>query len=270
MDLATVLGLGLGAVIVCVVMIMDGGTPTELFSHPSALLLIFGGAAMATAVTLPIAVTFRLPKLILMVFFQKKYDSTEAIELISRMADKARREGLLALEDESKKIDDPFLRKGIMLVVDGIEPAQVRTILELEIKHMRERHEQGYNFFNQAGGFGPTFGIIGTVMGLISALKELDDPNKLAHAIAGAFLATLWGLLSANLVWLPIGGKLMTNSQHEIAFRHLLQEGILALQSGENPRLIREKLSAFLPPSERKDMQAKPKGGEAKKARAEA
>jgi chemotaxis protein MotA len=168
------------------------------------------------------------------------------------MADKARREGLLALEEESKKIPDPFLRQGIMLVVDGTDPAQVRQILELEIKNMEERHEIGINFFVTAGGFSPTFGIIGTVMGLISVLKQLDDPGKLAKSIAAAFLATLWGLLSANLIWLPIGGKLTLRSKEEVTYRHMLLEGILSLQAGENPRIIKEKLSTFLSPAERK------------------
>jgi chemotaxis protein MotA len=182
----------------------------------------------------------------------KKVNLPEIINTLAAMADKARREGLLALEEESKKIPDPFLRQGIMLVVDGTDPAQVRQILELEIKNMEERHEIAISFFNTAGGFSPTFGIIGTVMGLISVLKQLDDPGKLAKSIAAAFLATLWGLLSANLIWLPIGGKLTLRSKEEVNYRHMLLEGILSLQAGENPRIIKEKLSTFLSPAERK------------------
>jgi chemotaxis protein MotA len=171
--------------------------------------------------------------------------------MMAVMADKARREGLLALEDEAKKIEDPFLRKGIMLVVDGIEPAQVRTILELEIHNMEGRHALGYGFFNTAGGFSPTFGIIGTVMGLIAVLQNLSNPDALAESIAVAFLATLWGLLSANLIFLPIGGKLLAKSHEEVVFRRMLLEGVLSLQAGENPRLIREKLNVFLAPNAR-------------------
>jgi chemotaxis protein MotA len=174
-----------------------------------------------------------------------------AIGILTNMADKARREGLLALEEEAKNIDDPFLQKGIMLVVDGVDPAQVRAILETDIKHMRERHSQGIEFINSAGGYGPTFGIIGTVMGLITVLQELDEPSKLGKSIAAAFLATLWGILSANVIWLPLAGKLRTKSEEESAYRSLLVEGILALQAGENPRLVKEKLTAFLPPSQR-------------------
>ncbi|MBA4385750.1 MAG: hypothetical protein C0410_13515 [Anaerolinea sp.] len=186
------------------------------------------------------------------------------------MADKARREGLLALEEESKKIKDPFLQKGIMLVVDGVDPSQVRAILETNIENLEERHKKGAAAFAGAGGFAPTFGIIGTVMGLMNALKMLDDPEKLAEAIAGAFLATLWGLLFANLIFLPLGNKLKAKSQEEVHYRNLLTEGILALQAGENPRIVREKLNAFLAPKEIKtdDGKKKPATATTEKAKA--
>jgi chemotaxis protein MotA len=251
MDLATIIGI-LGALgIVILVLIMDGGSPMELFAVPQAILLTLGGSIIATLATIPLDVFLKVPKIILKAFFQEKAHAKESVEMITKMADKARREGLLALEEDSKKIEDKFLRKGIMLVVDGVEPEQVRTILELDIHHMEARHALGYGYFNTAGGFSPTFGIIGTVMGLISVLKELSDPDKLAKSIAAAFLATLWGLISANMIFLPIGGKLQNKSHEESAYRHMLVEGILSLQAGENPRLIRDKLTAFLPPSER-------------------
>ncbi|MCE1254705.1 MAG: motility protein A [Anaerolineae bacterium] len=251
MDISTIAGLLLAVVIVVVSLIMDGGSPAELFAHPQAILLTWGGSLVATMVTVPLEIALKFPMYIKAVIFTKKENPLEVIELMANMADKARREGLLALEEESKKIEDPFLRKGIMLVVDGIEPVQVRTILELEIHNMEARHAMGYGFFNTAGGFSPTFGIIGTVMGLISVLKSLSDPDKLAKSIAGAFLATLWGLIAANMVFLPIGSKLATKSHEEVAYRRMLLEGILSLQAGENPRLIREKLSVFLSPNKR-------------------
>ncbi|BCY17907.1 MAG: motility protein A [Chloroflexi bacterium] len=252
MDLATIIGLGASLVVVIVVMILDGGTPMELLAHPSAILLTLVGSMVCTISTMPFEGVVKIPIYISKAFISKKVNLPEIINTLASMADKARREGLLALEEESKKIPDPFLRQGIMLVVDGTDPSQVRAILELEIKNMEERHEIGINFFNTAGGFSPTFGIIGTVMGLISVLKQLDDPGKLAKSIAAAFLATLWGLLSANLIWLPIGGKLALRSKEEVNYRHMLLEGILSLQAGENPRIIKEKLSTFLPPAERK------------------
>ncbi|NPV84693.1 MAG: motility protein A [Anaerolineae bacterium] len=251
MDIATVGGLILAVVVVVTVLILDGGSPAELIAHPSAILLTLGGSLVATAITVPLEVTMRLPALIKVAAFQKKENPQEIIEMMAVMADKARREGLLALEEEARKLEDPFLRKGIMMVVDGVEPAQVRTILELEIHNMEGRHAQGYGFFNAAGGFSPTFGIIGTVMGLISVLKNLSDPDSLAKSIAAAFLATLWGLISANLLFLPLGGKLLSKSHEEVVFRRMLLEGILSLQAGENPRLIRDKLNVFLAPKAR-------------------
>ncbi len=249
MDLGTILGIVLSAVIIVVVMIMDGGNPTELVTHPAPILLTLVGSLMATMATTSLANVLKLPKYLIIAIKEPHYGAEEAIETLAKMADKARREGLLALEEESKKISDPFLQKGIMLVVDGVDPAQVRSILETQIEHMQERHGHGIHIFNTAGGFAPTFGIIGTVMGLISVLKELDNPAKLAGSIAAAFLATLWGLLSSNLIYLPLGGKLKHKDSEEVAFKTLLLEGILSLQAGENPRIVREKLQAFLPPA---------------------
>jgi chemotaxis protein MotA len=251
MDLATLIGLLLSVVIVAVVMIMDGGSPAELFAHPQVILLTVGGAITASMVSYSLKVVLAVPKLIMVAFLGGKTDPVTAIELLAKMADKARRDGLLALEDETKDIKDAFLQRGVMLVVDGVDPEQVKAILKLEIDHMQERHAKGIGFFNSTGGFAPTLGIIGTVMGLVHVLKQLEDPSSLGGAIAAAFLATLWGIMSANLIWLPLAGKLKTKSEEEAAYRHLLLEGILALQAGENPRLVREKLLAFLPPKAR-------------------
>lgn len=251
MDLGTILGMTLNAVIVVVVLILDGGTPGELFSHPSAILLTLVGSLVAASVSAPFNVTLSLPKLLLITIKGVKRDFTTAIEQIATMADKARREGLLALETDARDISDSYLKKGVMMVVDGIDPAQVRAILEIDTKQMHERHAHGSGMLEAAGGYSPTFGIIGTVMGLISVLQDLSQPETLGRSIAGAFLATLWGLLSANMIYLPLAGKLKTNSETEIKYRNMLVEGILSMQAGENPRIIKDKLSAYLPPSAR-------------------
>ncbi len=268
MDLATIIGLIGAIVVVIVVMIMDGGTPAELFAHPSAILITAVGAILATTITTSMQVVIKLPTLVIKAVLGSKTNEHELIELLVKMADRARRDGLLALEEDSKKITDKFLQKGIMMVVDGVDPAQVRSIMEINIQQMQTRHRAGYSFFSAAGGFAPTFGIIGTVMGLIAVLQSLDDPNKLAKSIAGAFLATLWGLLSANLMFLPIGAKLKTKSDEEAHMRYMLLEGILAIQAGENPRIVREKLNAYLPPSAVKGEDDKAAAKPAKKAAA--
>jgi chemotaxis protein MotA len=193
-----------------------------------------------------------LPKLFMLAFMGIKVDSQKAIEDLTTMADKARREGLLALEGDAKAIEDVFMRKGVMMVVDGVDPSQVKAIMETEIEQMHKRHQKGIDLLEGAGGFAPTFGIIGTVMGMIVILKQLDDPGKLGKAIASAFLATLWGLLSSNVIYMPVAGKLKVNDAKETAYRNMITEGVLALQAGENPRIIRDKLSAYLPPKARK------------------
>ena len=250
MDIATIVGLLLAIFSIVFALIMEGGHIGELFAVPSAIALIFGASLGATIVTVPLKTVLKLPQYLINVFTTKNFDFKANIELMTRLADKARREGLLALEEESKKIDDAFLKRGIMMVVDGVDPDQVESIMETNIKQMRTRHKQGAQFFTTAGGFAPTFGIIGTVMGLISVVQKLDDPSALGHSIGAAFLATLWGLLSANLVFLPMGGKLKSKSEEELRSRVMQLEGILAIQAGENPRVVRDKLECYLPPAE--------------------
>jgi chemotaxis protein MotA len=249
MDLTTIGGLVFGAILIGVVMVLDGGSPAELFAVPQAILLIVGGSIAATAITVPMDILMKLPKYLAIATKNSHYDTAGTIDLLLKMTDRARREGLLALEDDAKKVTDPFMQKAIMMVVDGVDSAQVRAIMETTIENMQERHKLGYSFFITAGGFAPTFGIIGTVMGLISVLKELDNPGKLAKSIASAFLATLWGLIMANLIYLPIGTKLKLKDEEEAAFRTMVMEGVLAMQAGENPRILKEKLNAFLAPN---------------------
>jgi chemotaxis protein MotA len=266
MDITTLGGLIIGTIIIGLVMILDGGSPAELFAVPQAILLIIGGSLAATAITVPMEALVKLPKFLSIAAKNHHYDTVGTIEMLVKMTDRARREGLLALEDDAKKVNDPFMQKAIMMVVDGIDPAQVRAIMETSIEHMQERHKQGYAFFTTAGGFAPTFGIIGTVMGLISVLKELDNPSKLAKSIASAFLATLWGLMMANLVYLPLGAKLKAKDEEEAAFRMMMMEGVLSMQAGENPRILREKLSAFLSPNSPKAKEEKSEAGIAPQA----
>lgn len=265
MDLASIGGLIGALLIISVVMIMDGGSPLDLLSHPSAIILIFGGSMAVTTVTVSLKTVMGLPKLLKQVMTTNKFDLNESIELLVKMADRARRDGLLALEEECKTLKDPFLQKGIMMVVDGVDSAQIRDIMEITIEETKNRHKVGIGFFASAGGFAPTFGIIGTVMGLISVLKTLDDPSSFTRSIAAAFLATLWGLLFANVIYLPISGKLKAKSEEEAHMRYMQLDGILAVQAGENPRVVREKLNAYLSPAELKAGKPDEKEGAKKK-----
>ena len=267
MDLATIVGLIAGIGTVVVVMIIDGGSPAELFAAPGSILLIFGGSLAASAITSSVKTVMLVPKFLMQAFTVNKFDANATIDVLARLADKARRDGLLGLEEDSKKIDDKFLQKGIMMIVDGVDPDQVAAIMETSIEQMNARHKIGIGFFTSAGGFAPTFGIIGTVMGLISVVQQLDNPSALGHAIAAAFLATLWGLLSANLIYLPLSGKLKGKNEEEVRNRTMQLEGILSIQAGENPRVVRDKLNAFLAPSDLKgEAGDKAKGAEKKPA----
>ena len=249
MDLTSIIGIVGAAAVVILTLIIEGGNPAELVAHPQAIMITVGGSFIASVFQTPMDVVVQLPRFLIIAFTSHvKLEFLGMIELITTMADKARREGLLALEEETKSITDPFLESGIMMVVDGVDPNQIRAIMHTSINQMGERHKKGYSFFETAGGYCPTFGIIGTVMGLMGVLQDLSDPNSMAKKIAAAFLATLWGLLGANLIFMPIGGKLKAKSKTEIAYREMLMEGILAIQAGENPRVIKDKLSAYVPP----------------------
>ena len=183
-------------------------------------------------------------------------------------AEAARRDGLLALDEVTNNIEDPFTKKGLQLVVDGTDPDLVADILESENDAMRKRHAAAVQPFDKAGGYAPTMGIIGTVFGLIHVLGNLDKPETLGPSISAAFIATLLGVASANVVYLPIGARLKQLSQEELHARALIVEGILSIQAGDNPRVVQEKLITFVPPAQRLERGRRPRPPPAAKAAA--
>jgi chemotaxis protein MotA len=249
-EISTGLGLllGFGAIIISV--ILEGGSPMALVNLPAAV-IVLGGTFGATIISYPLKRFLTLPGLIMQTFQAYKGDPQTLIDLFVKLADQARREGLLSLEEEAQKIEDAFVKKGVMLIVDGVDPAVVRDILETDTHLVSERHKGGYSMLESMAGFGPTMGIIGTVMGLINVLSQLSDPENLGHSIAVAFIATLYGIATANLLWLPLGTKLKQKSHAEIQAREVATEGVLSVQAGENPRIVREKLESFLAPKQR-------------------
>jgi chemotaxis protein MotA len=250
MDPGTLIGILLAFGAILVGMIMEGGQPMSIILIP-ALIIVFGGtigAAIAgTGLKRFIAGFLQVRRAL----FSKTPTSDDTVRTLIGFAERARRDGLLALEETARSIDDPFLRKGIELAVDGTDPEELRDILETEIEAKKEADKAGSKVFMDMGGYGPTFGIIGTVMGLIHVLENLSQPEELGHLIAGAFVATLWGVLSANAMWLPIGKKLQLVSEGEIRQMELLVEGVMSIQAGANPRIIEQKLISFLPAAER-------------------
>jgi chemotaxis protein MotA len=250
MDPGTFAGIGLALGCILVSMIMEGGKPMALI-HPGAIILVFGGTfgvAMASGLLKDATGIANMFKGALL---SKKNDINESIKQVVSFAERARREGLLALEEAAKAVDDPFLKKGLELAVDGTDPEELHDILENEIHSMKARHKVGIKFLENMGGFAPTIGIIGTVLGLVHVLENLSDPSALGPLIAGAFLATLWGVLTANVFWLPMANKLKRTSEIEVHHRELLLEGILSIQAGANPRVIEQKLLTYLAPKER-------------------
>ncbi len=227
----------------------------------SAAVIVFGGTIGATMVSFSLKDTTNLIKVFKKVLLPDKMDFAAEIKNIVRLGNMARTEGLLALEKEIEAIKNPFLKNGIRLTVDGTDSTKIVEILETEIEQMEERHKKYALYFATLGGFAPTLGITGTVIGLVIALGNLENPEEMAKNIAAAFIATLYGIASANLLFLPIGNKLKINSQMEIKMKNLQMKGILAIQSGVNPRIIEEELLSFLPPSERskKDQPGKDK-----------
>lgn len=252
MEITFLGGILLALISMVVAFLLDGGKILALVK-PTAAMIVFGGTIGATIVSFTMSEIKTIPKLMTIIMFQKLPDEILLIDQIVGLADKVRREGLLYLENQLPQIEDGFMRKGIQLVVDGTDPELVRQILETEIYSIQERHHTGASIFEAAGGYAPTMGIIGTVMGLVHVLSNLESPETLGPSIALAFIATLYGIGSANILWLPIAGKLTNMSKKEIMLRELMLEGIISIQAGYNPILIRERLSAFLKPKNRQE-----------------
>jgi chemotaxis protein MotA len=249
-DPGTLIGIVISFIAIFGGMIMEGGQPGALLLIP-ALVIVFGGtfgAALAGAGVGPFLKGLSSAR---RVFGGPSQGAEETVRTLVGFAERARRDGLLALEDTARTIDDPFLRKGIELAVDGTDPEELRDILEAEIDAKRKHDKSGSALFADMGGYAPTMGIIGTVLGLIHVLENLSNPDELGSLIASAFVATLWGVLSANVVWLPIAKKMQAVSEGELVRMELLLEGVMSIQAGANPRVIEQKLMSYLPESER-------------------
>ena len=250
MDPGTLIGMAMAFCALLVTMLMEGSSPAAVVLLPP-LILVFGGtfgAAIAGSTTADLrrlGSWFRLaltPGVVPPV--------TDRIAMLVDLAGKARKEGLLALDRQVSQIDDPFLRHGLRLAIDGVDPEHLRTVLEGEIAAHRGEDRVAARFFLRLGGYAPTIGIIGTVVGLIHVLTRLDDTTTLGPLIAEAFVATLWGVLSANFLYLPMSHRITRTSELRSAQLELLLTGIAEIQAGTSPRAMRQRLTALLPPSE--------------------
>jgi chemotaxis protein MotA len=245
-------GIGIGVAIVGILFgaIMDGTTPMAFIDIP-AFIIIFAGTFGSTMASCGGEAMRKIPKLYKIVFAADSSDVQGRVDLLVSLAEQARREGLLALDASVAEVEDDFTRKGLQLVVDGIDPDLVREVLESEVDGMVARHHEGAAIFDKAGGFAPTMGIIGTVMGLVHVLQNLSAPSTLGPAISSAFIATLLGIGSANVIYLPIANRLKALSASEVELRGLTLDGILSVQAGDNPRVVAEKLNSYIAPVNR-------------------
>ncbi len=251
MDLATVIGIGSGFLLI-VFTIATGGNPA-IFIHIPSMLIVFGGSIASTLVSFKLSEVVGVMGIVKKAFRAENYESLELIETLVELSKKARREGLLAIDREVAKIEDPFLRDGLEMAVDGTEPEAIRGVMETELSYLIERHKKGQQIFNALGTYAPAFGMIGTLIGLIAMLQSLEDPTQIGGGMAVALITTFYGALVSNLVFLPIAKKLKNRSDEEVVLREMIIEGILSIQYGEHPKNIQRKLLNFLPPKMRKN-----------------
>jgi chemotaxis protein MotA len=247
MDISTLVGVVVALVIVFVVQALEGGSAASIILIPS-MILVFGGAFAAGMAGGVLRDATGVGKLLKKAFTAKVTPANMLVDDIVKLAERARREGLLALEDAVKTVEHPFLKRGLQLAIDGTDPEELHDILHAEVAAKKRADKAGGKIFEQMGGYAPTIGIIGTVMGLVHVLENLDKPETLGHSIAAAFVATLWGVLSANVIWLPLAARLARLSGIEAEEMELVIDGVLAIQAGSNPRLVAQKLRSLLPP----------------------
>jgi chemotaxis protein MotA len=244
-DLATILGIVLALVGILVGQAIEGGSVLQIL-QPTAAMIVFGGTLGATMIGFPMSVMKQAAADLLHVFKEVAVDPSGVIDEVLKLAHKARREGIISLEKDVEGVSDDFFKKAIMMAVDGTEPKELRQTMEIELQYMEERGEHSAKVFEAAGGFAPTIGIIGAVLGLIQVMQHLDNIDEVGKGIAVAFVATIYGVASANILFLPAAGKLKFKHRKEMIIKEMMLEGTLGILEGQNPRLIEVKLTAFL------------------------
>jgi len=249
MDLATIIGISAGLFFILYSIIL-GGDIGGFINIPSVIIVI-GGTIASTMINFPLTKMMEVATVVKKAFFHKEESLTEAIDILVGMAEKARREGILAIEKSINDLEDHFMKEGLQLAVDGSEPDTIRSILENELSNLEGRHKSGQAVIHAMGLYAPAYGMIGTLIGLIQMLRTMEDPSSIGAGMAVAIVTTFYGAVLANLVFGPMEGKLKLRSAFEITKREMIIEGILAIQSGDNPRIVRGKLMTFIAPKER-------------------
>ena len=262
MDLASIIGLVAGfAMVIFGIVTGDGGfSLLENFIDLPSVIITIGGSVTCLIGSNSISGFINGLKSFKLALKVPKMDQAETIKKIIDLSNTARKEGLLALEEAAGDLEDPFMKKGVLLIVDGTDPDLLRAILETELMCIEERHKKVIGFWGTVAGMGPAWGMIGTLIGLVNMLKNLDDFNSIGPNMAVALLTTLYGSLLANWLATPVSNKLIMNNAQEIMMKEVMIEGLLSIQAGENPRVIEEKLKSFMAPAQRESLSAE--GGE--------
>lgn len=245
MDKISFAGLGLGLIAILGGQILEGGHLASLI-QPTAFLIVLGGTMGAVMLQSPLPVFMNGLRMVKWVFFPPVVEPLRLIRDVGNWSQVARKEGLLALEAQISTVSDPFIRKGLQLLVDGAEPERLRDVLEVEIGTYENNLKQASKIWEAAGGYSPTIGIIGAVMGLIHVMENLSDPSKLGSGIAVAFVATIYGVGAANLVFLPVAKKLLANISRLVTVREMFVDGLVGVANGDNPRVIESRLQGYL------------------------
>lgn len=246
MDVSTIISIVIAFASLILAFVLEGGHVGSLL-QPTAALIVFGGTIGAIGVSFRSSILKKLPKVIKIAFKRQKQDRQEIINIIYKLSNMARTGGLLSLESEIQNSTyDKFIVDGLQMIMDGTDPEIIKKTMECKLDNMEYRHSKGISVFEAAGGFAPTMGVIGTVMGLVHVLGNLSNPDELGPQIAVAFIATLYGVGSANLLWLPLANKLKELDTDELVTKNMMMDGILMIQEGGNPALIVERLKGYL------------------------
>jgi chemotaxis protein MotA len=245
MDKSSIIGILLALTGILAGLLIEGGSLGQIL-QPTAAMIVFGGTLGAVMLQFPLATVVAASKKFVQIFIGGKKDGDQRLKQIVDFANKARRSGIVSLDQDLSKIQDPFLKQAVMLAVDGTEPSELRKIMEIQIENRADDEERIPAVFESAGGFSPTIGIIGAVLGLIQVMQHLDKIDEVGKGIAVAFVATIYGVGAANLLLLPAAGKLKIRIQEERVHKEMMLEGVVSIVEGMNPRMIEVKLQSFL------------------------
>ncbi|MFP4457603.1 MAG: motility protein A [Clostridia bacterium] len=250
-DKSTLIGIISGILLLIIGIMIQGSIGS--FFDASSVFIVIGGTFAACFASYPINTLKNSTKVIKNAFIEKQYDTNVAIEQIGELSITAKKNGLLALEKVARDLNNPFLEKSALLVVDGMDPDVIKEILDMDLENMARRHEEGEGILKTLGKYAPAFGMIGTLIGLITMLQQLENPETLGPAMAVALITTFYGAVLANMIFLPLAGKLKFKSDQEVKYKMMIIEGIISVQAGDAPMMIKEKLQTFMETQKREE-----------------